>query len=102
MVIKKATDLDAEACEWTAADIAHARALLPDVKASDNVVQALCAAALALGVYSLRAPLFALKAARCAAALDGVLEVTEIHAALAARLVLAPRATHLVRGAAAQ
>ncbi len=86
---------DVETCEWAAADIAQARALLPDVKASDDIVQALCAAALALGVYSLRAPLFALKAARCAAALDGALEVTELHAALAAKLVLAPRATQL-------
>ena len=84
-----------DACEWTAVDIAQARVLLPAVKASDDMVQALCAAALALGVYSLRAPLFALRAARCAAALDGVLEVTEIHTALAARLVLAPRATQM-------
>ena len=84
-----------DACEWTAVAIAQARVLLPAVKASDNMVQALCAAALALGVYSLRAPLFALRAARCAAALDGVLEVTEIHTALAARLVLAPRATQI-------
>lgn len=84
-----------EVCEWTAVDIAQARVLLPYVKASDIMVQALCAASLALGVYSLRAPLFALKAARCAAALDGVLEVTEIHTALAARLVLAPRATQI-------
>ena len=84
-----------DACEWTAVAIAQARVLLPTVKASDNMVQALCAAALALGVYSLRAPLFALRAARCAAALDGVLEVTEIHTALAARLVLAPRATQI-------
>ena len=80
---------------WTAKDIARARALLPKVDASEDIVQALCAAALALGVYSLRAPLFALKAARCAAALDGVLDVTEAHAALAAKLVLAPRATQL-------
>ena len=84
-----------DACEWTAVAVAQARVLLPAVKASDNMVQALCAAALALGVYSLRAPLFALRAARCAAALDGVLEVTEIHTALAARLVLAPRATQM-------
>ena len=80
---------------WTAEGIARARALLPKVSASEDIVQALCAAALALGVYSLRAPLFALKAARCAAALDGVLDVTEAHAALAAKLVLAPRATQL-------
>lgn len=80
---------------FTPQDIAQARAMLPRVQASAQVVEALCAAALALGVYSLRAPLFALKAARCAAALDGALEVTEDHVALAARLVLAPRATQL-------
>ena len=95
LVQLKPAESDEEVCEWTAADIAHARALLPDVKAPDNVVQAMCAAALALGVYSLRAPLFALKAARCAAALDGVLVVNDVHAALAARLVLAPRATQM-------
>ena len=77
------------------ADIAEARALLPNVQASNETITALCAAALALGVHSLRAPLFALRAARCAAALDGVLNVTNDHAALAARLVLAPRATQL-------
>ena len=81
---------------FTSVDIAEARAFLPRVQASAQVVEALCAAALALGVYSMRAPLFALKAARCAAALDGVLEVTPDHAALAARLVLAPRATQLL------
>ena len=80
---------------FTPQDIVQARLLLPQVQASAEVIQALCAAALALGVYSLRAPLFALRAARCAAALDGVLEVSQDHAALAARLVLAPRATQL-------
>ena len=89
------TDPVDTAYNWNAKDIAQARALLPSVKVSDDLVQALCAAALALGVYSLRAPLFALKTARCAAALDGVLDATEAHAALAAKLVLAPRATHL-------
>ena len=81
--------------DWKANDIASARLLLPNISVSEDIVQALCAAALALGVYSLRAPLFAIKAARCAAALDGLLEVNEAHAALAARLVLAPRATQL-------
>ena len=81
--------------DWQAKDVAFARGLLPRVCVSDEVVQALCAAALALGVYSLRAPLFAIKAARCAAALDGLLEVNAHHTALAARLVLAPRATQL-------
>ena len=81
--------------DWQAKDIAFARQLLPRITVSDDMVRALCAAALALGVYSLRAPIFAVKAARCAAALDGLLEVTEDHIALAARLVLAPRATQL-------
>ncbi len=84
-----------DACQWTAEHIAKARTLLPSVKVPEHIVQALCAAALALGVYSLRAPLFAIKAARCAAALDDMLEVSEAHAALAAKLVLAPRATQL-------
>jgi magnesium chelatase subunit D len=91
-----------DAQDWQAQDISAARALLPRVQVSDATVQALCAAALALGVYSLRAPLFALKAARCAAALDGVLEVSKAHAALAARLVLAPRATQLPQVPAAE
>lgn len=80
---------------WNPADIARARLLLPSVRAGDEVVDALCAAALALGIDSLRAPLLALKAARCAAALDGERDVTSQHTALAARLVLAPRATRL-------
>ena len=79
---------------WTTEDIAQARALLPSVTVADSAVRALCAAALALGVNSLRAPIFALKTARCAAALDGVRDATPEHIALAARLVLAPRATH--------
>ena len=86
---------DDEGADWQAQDIALARDLLPRISVSDEIVQALCAAALALGVYSLRASIFALRAARCAAALDGLLEVNEAHTALAARLVLAPRATQL-------
>lgn len=91
----KESDKDDEDSDWQAKDIAFAREILPRISASDDVVQALCAAALALGVYSLRAPIFAIKVARCAAALDGLLEVNEAHTALAARLVLAPRATQL-------
>ncbi|RYF41845.1 MAG: magnesium chelatase ATPase subunit D, partial [Comamonadaceae bacterium] len=80
---------------WQLADIEAARAVLPRVTASDAVLQALCAAADALGVASLRGPLLALRAARAAAALSGETQVREEHAALAARLVLAPRATRL-------
>jgi magnesium chelatase subunit D len=84
-----------DALDWQASEVAPARALLRRVSASDEVCQALCAAALALGIASLRAPLLALRVARAAAALAGLDEVCEEHVALAARLVLAPRATQL-------
>jgi magnesium chelatase subunit D len=80
---------------WTRDDVAVARAALPGVACSDDVLEALCAAALALGVDSVRAPLQAVRAARAAAALAGRAEVEADDAALAARLVLAPRATRL-------
>jgi magnesium chelatase subunit D len=72
-----------------------ARALLPDVVAEDAFADALCAAAASLGIHDPRAPLFALRAARAAAALAGRAQVTQEDAGLAARLVLAPRATTL-------
>lgn len=72
-----------------------ARAALPAVEADDTIVEALCAAAQALGVDSLRAPQQALRAARAAAALEGRNHVTTEDAALAARLVLSHRATRL-------
>jgi magnesium chelatase subunit D len=81
---------------WHQADeIAAARALLPAVRASDEILHALCETALALGIDSIRAPLLALRVARAAAALDGRDEVGVDDATLAARLVLAPRATVL-------
>lgn len=77
----------------TQAEVAAARARLPAVGAEDQVRSALVATALALGIASLRAPLLDLRAARAAAALDGTEAVGADHAALAASLVLAPRAT---------
>ena len=74
-------------------EIAAARATLREVTASDAVVDALCGTALALGIGSPRAPLLALRAARAAAALAGRALATMEDAALAARLVLSPRAT---------
>jgi magnesium chelatase subunit D len=72
-----------------------ARQRLPAVCCSDDLLQALCGAALALGVPSLRAALFGLAAARAHAAWCGRLEVAVEDVAVAARLVLAPRATQL-------
>ncbi len=80
---------------WQAEEVSRARTLLPRVTASDDTLGALCAAALALGIDSLRAPLLALRVARAAAALTGETQVLEEHVAIAARLVLAPRATRL-------
>jgi magnesium chelatase subunit D len=80
---------------WTRDDVTAARARLPRVQVGDDVVHALCAAALALGVDSVRAPLLAVRAARAAAALAGRIDADADDAALAARLVLAHRATRL-------
>ena len=84
-----------DAPAWHRGDVSAARVMLARVTASHDMMQALCAAALALGVDSIRAPLSALRVARAAAALDGCTEVEERHAELAARMVLAPRATML-------
>lgn len=78
-----------------AAAVARARQALGGVRCDDTALEALCATAAALGVDSARAALQVLRVARAAAALDGAPAVGADHAALAARLVLAPRATRL-------
>lgn len=81
--------------EPDAGAVAQARQAYPAVVLGEDVLRALCETALALGVFSMRATLLALRAARAAAALDGRSVVAAHDAALAARLVLSPRATRL-------
>lgn len=76
-------------------DIQAARQQVAHVRIPPDLPQAFCAAALALGILSLRAPVFALRCARAAAALAGRAEVAAEDAALAAQLVLAPRARQM-------
>jgi len=87
---------DDAAQEYDARDgVWSARLRLPEIKLPDALATAICEAAVGLGIASLRAPLFALKAARVHCAFDGRTIVSQDDAALAARLVLAPRATRL-------
>jgi len=90
-----AQDEDEEGPDWTAEEVLNARQSLPQVTMDEEAVKALCAAALALGIDSLRASVFAVRVARAAAALAGSPSVEEEHIGVAARLVLAPRATRL-------
>jgi len=73
-------------------EVAQARARLDAVVANDAILTALCEAAQALGVDSLRACCLALRVARAAAALRGGGHVESADAAWAAYFVLGPRA----------
>ncbi|MFN3350774.1 magnesium chelatase subunit D [Pseudorhodoplanes sp.] len=75
--------------------IAAARAVLAQVGIDAGVMAALAQGALACGVASLRALAFTVKVARIHAALNGRMAAVAEDAAVAARLVLAPRATML-------
>ncbi len=87
--------LEPEASGLDAASIAAARERLVKVELPEAVITALTATADLLGIASLRAIWLATRAARAAAALDGRDLVTEVDGTIAARLVLAPRATRL-------
>ncbi len=76
----------------THGEIACARVNLHHVHVGEDIVSSLCAAALALGIRSLAAPFLAVRVACASAALRGGNVVKE-DVELAARLVLAPRAT---------
>ncbi len=80
-------------------EIVAARERLLDVTIGDELLEAVCGTAMALGVDSARATLMTLSAARANAALNGDADVgTDVGAhdlRAAAELVLAPRATRL-------
>ncbi|TDQ82924.1 protoporphyrin IX magnesium-chelatase [Dongia mobilis] len=75
------------------ATVSAARRRLVGIRVTADNIEILCAAALALGIWSLRMPAFALAAARAHAALRDADSIEEADLAAAARLVLAPRAT---------
>ncbi len=76
-------------------EITMVRARLKDVRIDDNVLEALTATAMTLGIASLRAVSLAARAATALAALNGRARADEHDAATAARLVFAARATRL-------
>ncbi|MEY3296258.1 MAG: hypothetical protein RLZZ451_2306, partial [Pseudomonadota bacterium] len=84
----------ADVADW-AATVAEARERLSRVQVPDELVAALAAATLALGVDSPRAAWAAVRLARASAALFGRDVATADDADRAAALVLAPRATRL-------
>ncbi len=77
----------------SADELSRTQSDLKNVQAQDQDLGALCQAALALGIDSLRAPLLALQVARVHAALNQRDTLAQEDLALAARWVLAPRAT---------
>lgn len=85
-----------ESTDLTAIDserIAQARSSWRTVSMPDDVLRALCEAAMLLGVASARAPLLAVRVARIHAALNARSAATAEDAGIAARLVYALRAT---------
>jgi len=86
---------DALPPDYAPEEILSARARLAAIEIGEPMMEAICGTALALGVDSLRASLAALRVARAAAALAEHEEVAAEDVSIAARLVLAPRATRL-------
>lgn len=82
-----------EAKPPAARDHAVASERLKTMRTPKTALPALTTLAMHLGIDSLRAPTFALRAARALAALEGRDEVSDTDVETAARLVLAPRAT---------
>jgi magnesium chelatase subunit D len=83
---------EADEFEIDRAEILAARERLASLRTSAEQVEAMCTVAAALGIVSLRAPILALRVACASAALSAHDAVEQDDIALAARLVLAPRA----------
>jgi magnesium chelatase subunit D len=88
-------DASSAGFDFEADDLIAARHRLVETTIAADLVETLCQVAVSLGIASLRAPLLAVRVARAAAALDCDEVVGRAHLELAARLVLAPRATVL-------
>ena len=73
--------------------IVAARARLAAIQVDSEQIEAVCTAAAALGIVSLRAPLLAIRVAKASAALFDRAKIEQDDITLAARLVLGPRAT---------
>ena len=80
---------------WSSEAIVEATTALAEVAVDEPALEAICGAAWALGIDSLRAPMLALRAASAIAALDGRDRLAREDVTLAAQLVLAPRATRM-------
>lgn len=76
-------------------DCDEARARFAALAVEPSALETLVNVAAAFGIASLRAPLFALRAARAIAALDGADTIEDSHISLAAALALAHRATRM-------
>lgn len=81
--------------EITPAVIAEARQRLPQIECDPRFMESLAQSAMAFGVDSMRASLFAVRAAKALAALRGQSAVSEDEVVDAARLVFSHRATRM-------
>lgn len=87
---------DAEPISATVEDVAEAREALARVAAPDAaMIEAICGAAQALGIGSMRPPRLTLRVAAALAALEGRDAIEPDDLSTAARMVLAPRATRV-------
>ena len=87
-----------DSLEMTPTVIAEAKKRLPEIECDNRFIESLMQSAAAFGVDSIRAGLFAVRAAKALAALRNQNAVTEDEVVDAARLVLTHRATSMPSG----